>query len=150
MARVPRSALPEYGYFHVYARAVAAAGLLFVDDDDRQSFVQLLWHTARLHDWTCHVFCLMGTHYHAVVETRRESLSSGLHRLNFLYATRFNDRHGRFGHVFSERFSTRVIESEEYLFDACTYVLLNPIRAGLCDRTEEWPWSYSRYGHDLA
>jgi putative transposase len=49
---------------------------------------------------------------------------------------------------FSERFSTRVIESEDYLFDACTYVLLNPIRAGLCDRVEEWPWSYSRYGRD--
>jgi len=50
----------------------------------------------------------------------------------------------------SGRFSTRVIESEDYLFDACTYVLLNPICAGLCNRVEDWPWSFSRYGRDLS
>jgi REP element-mobilizing transposase RayT len=148
MARIPRSTLPAYGYFHVYARALASAGLLFLDDADRRRFVQLLWHAVRLHAWTCHAFCLMGTHYHLVIETDRGSLSGGAHRLNSLYATGFNERHGRFGHVFSERFSTRVIESEDYLFDVCAYVLLNPIRAGLCNRAEEWPWSYSRYGRD--
>ncbi len=150
MARMPRSILPAYGYFHVYARAVATAGLLYLDDDDRRAFVQLLWGATRLHAWTCHAFCLMGTHYHLVIETERESLSSGVHRLNWLYATSFNERHERFGHVFAGRFSTRVIESEEYLLDACAYVLLNPIRAGLCNRVEEWPWSYSRYGRDLG
>jgi REP element-mobilizing transposase RayT len=150
MARVPRSSLPPYGYFHVYARAVAAAGLLFLDDDDRRRFVRLLWDVVRQHAITCHAFCLMGTHYHLVLETQRESLSSGVHRLNWLYAAGFNERHDRFGHVFSERFSTRAIESEDYLFDACAYVLLNPIRAGLCNRVDEWPWSYSRYGRDLG
>lgn len=134
----------------MYARAVAAAGLLFLDDDDRRRFVRLLWGVVRQNAITCHAFCLMGTHYHLVLETQRERLSSGVHRLNWLYAAGFNARHDRFGHVFSERFSTRVIESEDYLFDACAYVLLNPIRAGLCDRVEEWPWSYSRYGRDLG
>jgi putative transposase len=62
-----------------------------------------------------------------------------------MYARRFNARHGLFGHVFSERFSARVIDTEEYLFDACDYVLLNPVNAGLCERVEEWPWSYSRF-----
>ncbi len=83
MARVPRSSLPPDGYFHVYARALAAAGLLFLDDDDRRNFLQLLLHAVRLHAWTCHAFCLMGTHYHLVIETQRESLSSGVHRLNW-------------------------------------------------------------------
>jgi putative transposase len=96
--------------------------------------------------WTCHALCLMGTHYHLVVETRRESLSSGLRWLNWLYAMHFNTKHGLFGHVFATRFSARAIESEQYLHEACTYVLLNPVRAGLCNRVEKWPWSYSRCG----
>ncbi len=150
MARAPRSNLPAYGCFHVYARAVAAAELLYLDDDDRRAFVRLLWRAIHRHDWTCHAFCLMGTHYHLVIESQRESLSSGMHRLNWLYAAGFNERHARFGHVFAGRFSTRAIESEDYLFDACTYVLLNPIRAGLCDRAEDWPWSFSRYGRELS
>jgi putative transposase len=149
MARVPRTSLPD-GYFHVSARAVAAAGALFVDDDDRATFVRLLWRTVRRHGWRCHAFCLMGTHYHLVVETKVASLSAGLQGLNWLYAAGFNERHDRFGHVFADRFSARSIESEEYLFDACAYVLLNPVRAGVCRIAEEWPWSYSVYGRALG
>jgi putative transposase len=58
----------------------------------------------------------------------------------------FNERYGLFGHLFADRFSARTIESEEYLYDACAYVVLNPVRAGLCDRAEDWAWSFSRYG----
>ena len=83
-----------------------------------------------------------------MLETTRENLSAGLKQLNGRYARRFNKRHERFGHVFAERFSARLIESEAYLYDACAYVLVNPVRAGLCDRVEDWPWSYSRYGPD--
>ena len=56
-----------------------------------------------------------------------------------------NRRHGRFGHVFAERFQTRLIETEDYLHDVCAYVLQNPVAAGICEAPEEWPWSYSRY-----
>ncbi|MEX2612039.1 MAG: transposase [Gaiellaceae bacterium] len=149
MGRVQRTSLPD-GYFHVVSRGVAAGGPIFVDDDDRDVFVQLVRRVTRRHRWTCHAFCLMGSHYHLVVDSRCASLSSGIHRLNWLYARYFNGRRGRFGHVFAERFSTRVIESEQYLHEACAYVLLNPVKAGLCDRVEDWPWSYSRLGLDVT
>jgi putative transposase len=142
---VPRTSLPD-GYFHVTARGIAARGSIYRDDEDRRMFLTLMRQARRKHDWTCHAFCLMGTHYHLVLETTREGLSSGLHRLNWLYAVYFNERHGLFGHLFADRFSARIIESEEYLFDACAYVLLNPVKARLCDRVEDWPWSYSRFG----
>jgi putative transposase len=144
MGRVPRTVLPD-GYFHVAARGVAARGRIFRDDDDRETFLALMRDAARRHRWKCHAYCLMGTHYHLVLETRREGLSTGLHWLNWLYAMYFNRKHDLFGHVFADRFSTRSIESEEYLFEACAYVLLNPVKAGLCERVEDWPWSYSRY-----
>lgn len=75
----------------------------------------------------------MTTHYHAVVETSEANLSHGLQRVNSVYVKAFNGRWGRFG--------SRFIESEEYLMEVCRYVLLNPVRARLCDRASEWPWS---------
>jgi REP element-mobilizing transposase RayT len=144
MGRVHRTGLPD-GYFHVSARGVAGRGQLFEDDDDRRRFLELLAESVERYDWRCHALCLMGTHYHLVVEARRDALSAGIQRLHCRYAVHFNKKRGLFGHVFASRFSARVIASERYLQDACTYVLLNPVRAGLCHRLDEWPWSYSRY-----
>lgn len=143
MARVGRSALPD-GFFHVYARSVLS-GALFIDDEDRRAFVRLIGHSERRHDWRVHAYTILSTHFHLVVESRSRRLSEGMHVLSGAYAHAFNKRHGRFGHVFAERFQARVIESEDYLYDACAYVLQNPVHAGLCDQPEDWPWSFSRY-----
>lgn len=144
MARVQRSALPD-GYFHVTSRGIPERAI-YEDDADRQRFLELLRRTEGRYDWACHAYCLMTTHYHLVVSSARASLSAGLRDLNGRYARAFNRRHGRFGHLFSERFQARSIDSEEYLHDVSAYVLLNPVKAGLCDRIEEWPWSFSRLG----
>jgi len=145
MGRIARSSLPD-GYFHVYARGVASGSPVFADHDDRHVFLRLLDRCVERYRWTCHAYTVLTTHYHLVLETTRANLSAGLHQLNGRYADHVNTRHGRFGHVFAERYSARVIESEEYLYDACAYVTQNPVAAGLCDAPEEWPWSYSRYG----
>jgi REP element-mobilizing transposase RayT len=72
-----------------------------------------------------------------------------MHRLNGIYAQAFNKKYGRTGHLFGDRFATRVIEDEEYLADACRYVINNPVRAGLCERASDWPWNGCRYGLDV-
>ena len=119
---------------------------LFLDTSDRTAFFELVRRAADRHEWTCHALCVMSTHYHFVTESSRQQLSDGFQRVNCGYATHFNRRYGRFGHVFASRFSARAVESEEYLREACDYVLLNPVRAGLCEKAEDWPWSYSRHG----
>ena len=144
MARLLRRELPD-GIYHVTARGVAR-GAIFRDDDDRRLFLRLLARTVERHSWSCHAFCLMGNHYHLVVETLRVRLSAGVQRLNGAYAQTFNTRYGRSGHLFGERFSAHVIESEEHCLEACRYVILNPVRAGLCAQASEWLWSASRYG----
>lgn len=148
MANVLRSSLPD-GFFHVIARGVFGARI-WLDDADRHGFVHLLRLCARKHAWECHAFCLMSTHYHLVLEARCRDLSAGIQHLNGCHARGFNQRHGRYGALFAERFASRVIESEEYLYDACAYVLLNPVKAGLCDRSDEWPWSFSSFGLDAS
>ena len=143
-----RSSLPD-GYFHVYARGVANCPL-FRDDTDRSMFLEIFARCERRNYWACVALSLLSTHYHVVVEARRDGLSAGMQVLNGRYAKAFNRRHRRFGHLFAERFSARLIDSEEYLEDVCRYVLQNPVRAGLCRRPEDWPWTYSRYGWALA
>jgi putative transposase len=138
-----RSSLPD-GFFHVVARGVHGAAI-YRDDIDRKRFVRLLLRCVETYRWECYAYCLMRTHYHLVVDARRKDLSAGIQYLNGRHAQRFNRRHERYGALFAERFSTRVIESEEYLYDACAYVLQNPVKAGLCDRSDEWPWSFNRF-----
>jgi REP-associated tyrosine transposase len=145
VTRVPRSSLPD-GFFHVISRGVPAAGHIFRDDDDRTTLFDLIWRSARDHRWKCHAVCVLGSHYHLVVEAAQPHLSAGMQQVNWRYARHFNQKHESFGHVFAERFTSRVIESESYLYDACVYVLLNPVKAGLCRRVEEWPCSYSSFG----
>jgi hypothetical protein len=72
---------------------------------------------------------------------RLARISRTLHRLNFLHAQRFNRRHERTGHLFGDRFSAWVIREEQHLENTCNYVLGTPVRAGLCEFREDWPWS---------
>jgi putative transposase len=119
---------------------------IFLDDDDRRHFLGLLASTVNRFDWRCLAFCLMATHYHLVLETTRARLSGGIQRLNGRHAQSFNARHGRRGHLFGARFASWVITSEQHLQETCRYVLLNPVRAGLCRSPEEWRWSASPPG----
>src|SRR5262245_18344216 len=83
----------------------------------------------------------MTTHVHVVVETPEAKVSTGLQWMLAVYAQRFHRRRLRFGHLFADRFSSRSIDTEEYLEEACRYVLDNPVRAGICQTRTEWPWS---------
>jgi REP element-mobilizing transposase RayT len=140
--RVLRTLLPD-GYFHVISRGVAGCDI-FLDDADRREFLSHLRRCGEWVDWTIHALCLMTTHYHLVLHSTRVELSRGLQRLNGRYAQEFNERHGRFGHLFSERFTSMAIQDEEYLAQACRYVVENPVRAGICQSAEDWPWAHLR------
>jgi len=145
VARLPRSALPPYGVYHLTSRGVDRCWI-FLDDDDRTSFVNVL--RVVVDRWQCrsHAYCLMGNHYHLVVKAYMEQISRGLHRLNGFHAQRFNERHGRTGHLFGERFHARVIRDDEHFATACEYVLNNPVRIGLVASADAWPWN----GHLVA
>ena len=144
MPRLLRTQLPD-GVFHVTARGVEQRPI-FADEDDRRTFLALLADAIPRYRWRCYAFCLMGNHYHVVVEATRADLSAGFQWLNGRYGRLFNDRHRRSGHLFGSRFASWVVAEDTHLSAACAYVLENPVRAGLCARSEDWRWSGSRYG----
>jgi REP element-mobilizing transposase RayT len=142
VARIPRYLFPD-GLFHVTARGAGRIPI-YRDDDDRLAFLGLLLLAIQRFDWTCHAFCLMTNHYHLVLDATRENLSDGFQLLNGDYAQGFNAKHGRWGHLFGERFWCRSLEEDDLEY-TCLYVMANPVRAGLCERISDWPWSACRF-----
>jgi putative transposase len=137
--RILRTTLPD-GCFHVTALGVDGAAI-FRDDDDRRFYLALLAHVIRVYGWTCFVFCLMTNHIHLLVDADVDELSRGIQYLHGVYALRFNKKHGRAGHLFGARFASWVVDADDHFEAAAAYILENPVRAGLCRKPEEWPWS---------
>jgi putative transposase len=139
MPRRPRDQ-PAGSIHHITARG-SRRGTVFVDDDDRRAFIAALGECQRATGWTCMAFCLMTNHYHLLVELAAPRLSVGMQLLNTTHAVRFNRRHAASGHVFEARFYSTLVEDPEYGQEVVRYIALNPVRAGLCERPEHWPWS---------
>jgi putative transposase len=142
MARPLRVCLPD-GLYHLIARGNARQPIV-ADDSDRIRFLGLLAQTLERFGWLCHAYCLMDNHYHLVVETPLPNLSLGMRQLNGSYAQSFNRRHDRCGHLFQARFRSILIEKQTRLLAACRYVVLNPVRAGICSDPGDWRWSSYR------
>ena len=83
----------------------------------------------------------MRSHYHLILEVDHGKLPVGMHSLNFRYACAFNSRYAGKGHVFSARYDSPRIRDDQHLLTIYKYVMRNPVKAGLCDVPEEWPWS---------
>lgn len=114
---------------------------IFQDDDDRMQFLEDLNETIRRYGWIVYAWCLMGNHYHLVLETPQPNLSAGMRQLNGQYTRHCNRRHGRVGHLFQGRFGAVLVEKDSYLLAVCRYAVLNPVRAQMVVSPEDWPWS---------
>lgn len=142
MPRPPRFQ-PPGGTFHVTSRGNRRQAI-YRDDLDRELFLGLFNRVVRLRRWQYLAYCLMTNHFHLVIETPEESLSTGMHQLNGRYARKFNERHTLDGHLFEGRFRSTLVETDDQLDDTLRYVAFNPVRAGLCKHPADWPWSSFR------
>jgi REP element-mobilizing transposase RayT len=114
---------------------------IFLDDLDYERFQEMLAEVVARFGIDSWIFCVMPNHYHLVLRTRHANLSLAIRYLNGSYAQWWNRRHGHVGHVFQGRFKAQIVEASVYLVRLCRYVLLNPVRAGLCAHPEDWRWS---------
>jgi REP element-mobilizing transposase RayT len=126
-----RRILVEHGIYHVFSRGNRRQPI-FLDERDFARFLEFLDEVVARYGWIVHAYCLMPNHYHLLVETPEANLSEGMHRLGFLYAQWFNRRHDVDGHLFQGRFGARLVESNYHLLETARYIVLNPVRAGLC------------------
>jgi REP element-mobilizing transposase RayT len=128
------------GLYHVTARGNDGIPT-YGDDEDRTAFLEILGSVVAKCGWLCWAYCLMTNHYHAVIETPEANLGQGMQRLNGIYSQRFNRRHARSNHLFGRRYHSELIQRDAHLLEAARYVVLNPVRAGLCAGVADWAWS---------
>jgi len=126
--------------YHLTARGNARADI-FADDDDRGLFLKLLGQEIAQQGWRCYAYCLMDNHYHLLIETPEPNLVAGMRRLNGVYTQAFNRRHRRVGHVFQGRYKSIVVDKDSYGLELCRYIVLNPVRARMVKRAQNWAWS---------
>jgi putative transposase len=138
MGRKLRNMAP--GFHHVFARGNNRRAL-FRDDLDREDFLERLGRVVRFQNWTCHIYCLLTNHFHLLVQTEDESLPNGMQRLNLTTAQSFNRRYGTIGHLFQGPYGSVPVTRPGHALYLISYIVRNPVEAGLCRVPEEWPWS---------
>jgi REP element-mobilizing transposase RayT len=114
------------------------------DDADWERRLEWLRRAVQTYGWRLHSFVLMTTHDHLFVETPEPNLSAGIHLLNGSYTGYFNRRHRRVGHLFQGRFKAHLIDEEGYYLEISRSIHLNPVRAKMAGRPEEYRWSSYR------
>lgn len=129
--------------YHVMSRGNRKLPI-FEDDIDRERFLEIVGTGSERNEVRCIAYCLMGNHYHQIIDTPRGNVSAAMRYINGVYAQSSNRRHGRSGRMFGEPFKSIVIENDLYLRAVIRYVVRNPVEAQLAPEPSAWKWSSYR------
>ena len=144
MARSLRIEYPG-AHYHVINRGNAGEDI-FINDRDKEKFLEYLEKAVEHYGLIIHAYCLMTNHYHLLIETPLPNLSQSIKWINVSYATYFNRKRNRRGHLFQGRFKSIIVEADEYLKPLSRYIHLNPIRAKMVEKLDAYSWSsYPNY-----
>ncbi len=140
MPRKPRIDFP--GYHHVINRGVNRENI-FLCDEDKQEFLQILNIAREIYQLTIHSFCVLDNHYHLLIETHQDNLSLAVRYINSQYAIYFNKKYDRIGPLWQGRFKSWYIQNDKYLYLLFRYIEMNPVKVGLSIKIGEYPFSSS-------
>lgn len=127
-------------YHHVMNRGYDGRDI-FSGNKNKSRFLDLLEVTAKKMKTHLFAYCIMDNHYHLVLENNNGRMSDFIGQLNGLYGMYYRKVEGGKGYVFQSRFKSTLIENDSYLIKSLLYLLLNPVRAGIVNRAEEYTWS---------
>jgi len=142
MPRKPRIEIA--GYYHIVNRGVEQR-IVFKEADDYEYFEELLCFYAKSYHIILHNYCLMGNHYHLLIEIQQENLSKFMKQLNANYAIYFNKKYKRSGHLWQGRFKSWYVTDEAYLYTLMNYIEQNPLKANMVQDLGEYPYSSYHY-----
>lgn len=142
MARPLRIEYPG-AYYHVTSRGNEQKDV-FKSQKDREKFLSYLESATKRYDALIHAYCLMGNHYHLLLETPAGNLAEIMRHINGAYTTYFNVKRKRSGHLFQGRYKAILVEADEYATELSRYIHLNPVNAHIIARPEDYQWSSYR------
>ena len=130
----------ESGIYHVMLRGINCQQI-FEDEEDNEVFLEILRDYKPVCGYQLFAYCLMGNHVHLLIKEGTESLEQTFKRIGARVVYWYNTKYQRVGHLFQDRFKSEVVETTRYLYTVIRYVHQNPIKAGLCKRLEDYPYS---------
>ena len=139
MARLQRK-YSNTGYYHIMLRGNERKKV-FLDDEDRLKFIEIIHKKKTATNMLLSAYCLMDNHVHLVMRDDKNEISIIMKGIATSYAMFFNNKYGRVGHLFQDRFKSEVIEDERYLMAVIRYVHNNPVKACIVNNPEQYKWS---------
>lgn len=128
------------GIYHVIARGNNKE-YIFNESIDKGYFIKLLKGNMEGMSYRIYGYVLMDNHYHLILQVFNKKLQEIMHQINNKYSKYFNYKFKRVGHVFQGRYKAVLVQDERYLISLLRYVHQNPVKAGMCNRVEEYRWS---------
>ena len=129
--------------YHVVDRGNDRADVFF-DDDDRRCYLGLLSKAVAEFRLRVYAYALMSNHIHLFLRTMLPNISAVMYHVNIGYSHYFNKRHGKTGHLFESRFKSKLVQADRYFLGLLRYVHMNPVKAGMAARPEDYAWSGHR------
>lgn len=114
---------------------------IYKENSDKEKFLEILHAYHKRYDILVHSYVLMDNHYHMILETPRANLLKVMHGINSGYTGYFNRKYSRSGHLFQGRYKAILVDKENYLLELSRYVHLNPVRANMVEKPEDYKWS---------
>jgi putative transposase len=133
----------EGALYHVTARG-SERGKIFFPEKDYEKFKEYLAEAREKHGFILHCYVLMTNHYHLIIETPKRTLGRIMHQINSSYTTYTNIKRRRSGHLFQGRCKAILVDKDNYLLELSRCVHLNPVRAKMSQRPEDYPYSSYR------
>jgi putative transposase len=140
MPRVAR-ALADGHCYHILNRGNGRQQV-FHKDQDYSAFINLLNEARQRYPISLFSYCLMPNHFHLLVRAEKgEELSRCMQWLMTSHVRRYHRHYGGSGHIWQGRYKSFIVQQDSYLVTAARYIESNPLRAGLVDQVQDWPWS---------
>jgi REP element-mobilizing transposase RayT len=127
--------------FHVMCKSITEVDL-FKDDIDKLEYVRLIKEYQKVFKFKVYGYCLMSNHVHLLIDVNGADISMIMHGINYSYAGYFNRTHHREGHLFKDRFKSKMVNKEVYLYALSAYIHNNPTKIkGYEKNPEKYPFS---------
>ncbi len=131
----------ENGCYHIITRGNQKQ-LVFLDTKDYDKYLGILSKYKTKYRFKLYCFCLMPNHVHLIMEVKEPTLLSKIMKcLNLSYTIYFNSKYEKVGHLWQDRFKSKIIEKDAYFLECINYIEANPVRASLTEDIEEYTWS---------
>lgn len=128
------------GVYHIMLRGNERKNL-FLDEDDKQRFLDTLFAKKKETGFSLYAYCLMDNHVHLLFREGLEETAFTIKRINISYAFYFNHKYKRVGHLFQDRFKSEPVEDDRYLLAAVRYIHNNPVKTGMVEDASHYKWS---------